>query len=75
VHAAALKDALEQAWDGDWYRRAYFDDGSPMGSIQNSECRIDSISQSWALLSGAGLSGAGLSGTGDRERAAQAMAR
>jgi cyclic beta-1,2-glucan synthetase len=43
---------LEQAWDGDWYRRAYFDDGTPLGSAQNPECRIDSISQSWAVLSG-----------------------
>jgi len=44
---------LEQAWDGDWYRRAYFDDGTPLGSAQLAECRIDSISQSWAVLSGA----------------------
>ena len=44
---------LEQAWDGDWYRRAYFDDGTPLGSAQNEECRIDSISQTWAVLSGA----------------------
>ncbi len=42
---------LELAWDGDWYRRAYFDDGTPLGSAQNPECRIDSISQSWAALS------------------------
>jgi len=41
-------------WDGDWYRRAYFDDGTPLGSASNAECRIDSISQSWAVLSGAG---------------------
>jgi len=44
---------LEQAWDGDWSRRAYFDDGTPLGSAQGTECRIDSISQSWAVLSGA----------------------
>ncbi len=44
---------LEQAWDGDWYRRAYFDDGTPLGSAQSQECRIDAISQSWAVLSGA----------------------
>jgi cyclic beta-1,2-glucan synthetase len=43
----------ELAWDGDWYRRAYFDDGTPLGSAQNEECRIDSITQSWAVLSGA----------------------
>jgi len=43
-----------QAWDGDWYRRAYFDDGTPLGSVTNDECRIDSISQSWAVISGGG---------------------
>jgi cellobiose phosphorylase len=42
------------AWDGEWYRRAYFDNGVPLGSADNDECRIDSISQSWAVLSGAG---------------------
>jgi cyclic beta-1,2-glucan synthetase len=53
-HVHALKAALEgHGWDGDWYRRAYFDDGSPLGSIVNSECRIDSIAQSWGVLSGA----------------------
>jgi cyclic beta-1,2-glucan synthetase len=44
---------LDAAWDGEWYRRGYYDDGRPLGSAQNDECRIDSISQSWALLSGA----------------------
>jgi cyclic beta-1,2-glucan synthetase len=44
---------LELAWDGDWYRRAYFDDGSPLGSVQNEECRLDSLTQSWAVLSAA----------------------
>jgi cyclic beta-1,2-glucan synthetase len=54
-HAAALKLSLEaEAWDGDWYRRAFFDDGSPLGSVANSECRIDSIAQSWSIISGAG---------------------
>jgi cyclic beta-1,2-glucan synthetase len=53
-HVRALKASLEQhAWDGDWYRRAYFDDGSPLGSVVNAECRIDSIAQSWGVLSGA----------------------
>ena len=53
--AATLKDSIErQAWDGDWYRRAYFDDGSPLGSVANNECRIDSIAQSWAVISRAG---------------------
>lgn len=42
-----------QGWDGEWYRRAYFDDGTPLGSASNSECRIDSIAQSWSVLSGA----------------------
>ncbi len=64
AHAAALKVAVEgEGWDGSWYRRAYFDDGSPLGSAINSECRIDSIAQSWALISGAG----------DLERARRAM--
>jgi len=50
----SLKKALEEkAWDGDWYRRAYFDDGTPLGSARNEECRIDSIAQSWAVISGA----------------------
>jgi cyclic beta-1,2-glucan synthetase len=53
-HAAALTTALEAAWDGDWYRRAYFDDGTPLGSKENVECQIDAIAQSWAVISGAG---------------------
>jgi cyclic beta-1,2-glucan synthetase len=53
-HLDNLKKALEEkAWDGDWYRRAYFDDGTPLGSAQNEECRIDSIAQSWSVISGA----------------------
>lgn len=52
---AAIRRAIEeQAWDGNWYRRAYFDDGTPLGSSANSECRIDSLSQSWAVISRAG---------------------
>ena len=52
-HAAALQKALErEAWDGDWYRRAWFDDGTPIGSTTSDECRIDSIAQSWAVISG-----------------------
>jgi cyclic beta-1,2-glucan synthetase len=43
----------ENAWDGEWYRRAWFDDGAPLGSQHNAECRIDSIAQSWSVLSGA----------------------
>jgi cyclic beta-1,2-glucan synthetase len=53
AEAARLADMLELAWDGEWYRRAYFDDGTPLGSAQNEECRIDSIAQSWSVLSGA----------------------
>jgi cellobiose phosphorylase len=44
----------KNAWDGEWYRRAYFDNGMPLGSAGNDECQIDSISQSWSVLSGAG---------------------
>jgi cyclic beta-1,2-glucan synthetase len=54
AHADALKTSVEaQAWDGDWYRRAYFDDGTPLGSSAGEECRIDSIAQSWGVISGA----------------------
>jgi len=53
--ASQLRLNIEQhGWDGFWYRRAYFDDGSPLGSAKNPECRIDSIAQSWSVLSGAG---------------------
>jgi cyclic beta-1,2-glucan synthetase len=51
--ARRLADMLEQSWDGEWYRRGYYDDGTPLGSAQNDECKIDSIAQSWAVLSGA----------------------
>jgi cellobiose phosphorylase len=55
TEAERLGESLERhGWDGAWYRRAYFDDGTPLGSADNTECRIDSISQSWAVLSGAG---------------------
>jgi len=50
-----LQQALdEHGWDGKWYRRGYFDDGTPLGSAQNAECQIDAIAQSWAVISGAG---------------------
>ncbi|MGN6133444.1 MAG: GH36-type glycosyl hydrolase domain-containing protein, partial [Aureliella sp.] len=63
AEAARLRSAVEsQAWDGRWYRRAYFDDGTPLGSHENSECRIDSLAQSWSVIAGA-----------DPERARQAM--
>ncbi|HCK80685.1 MAG TPA: cyclic beta 1-2 glucan synthetase, partial [Candidatus Competibacteraceae bacterium] len=54
-HADRLRQNIrEHGWDGAWYRRAYFDDGTPLGSASNVECQIDSISQSWAVLSGGG---------------------
>jgi len=54
AHAIALQTSLErEAWDGQWYRRGWFDDGTPLGSAANDECRIDSIAQSWAVISGA----------------------
>jgi cyclic beta-1,2-glucan synthetase len=53
--AQEYSDAVERsAWDGEWYRRAYFDDGSPLGSRTSVECKIDSIAQSWSVISGAG---------------------
>jgi cyclic beta-1,2-glucan synthetase len=62
--AAELGQAIEaSAWDGAWYRRAYYDDGTPLGSAANNDCQIDSIAQSWAVLSGAS----------DPGRATQAM--
>ncbi len=63
--AQVLNTQLEDhAWDGEWYRRAWFDDGTPLGSKDNDECRIDLVSQSWSVLSGAA----------GPERAASAMA-
>ena len=54
LQVSALKAALErEGWDGGWYRRAYFDDGTPLGSAANTECHIDSIAQTWGVLSGA----------------------
>lgn len=56
--AKKLKEQINtNAWDGEWYKRAYFDDGAPLGSIENDECKIDSISQSWSVISGAGEEG------------------
>ena len=51
--AQHLASRLELTWDGEWYRRGHYDDGTALGSAQNDECRIDSIAQSWAVLSGA----------------------
>src|SRR6185437_1251937 len=64
VEAGRLRGNIEEnAWDGDWYRRAYFDDGTPLGSSSNEECQIDALPQSWSVLSGAGT----------RERSLMAM--
>jgi cellobiose phosphorylase len=53
--AAEIVDSIEEnAWDGNWYMRAFFDDGTPLGSSKNSECTIDSLAQSWAAITGAG---------------------
>ncbi len=54
AEAATLRASIERhGWDGAWYRRAYFDDGTPLGSAGNDECQIDAIAQSWSVLSGA----------------------
>ena len=63
AHSAALRAALDKSWDGEWYRRAYYDDGTPLGTNRDRECKIDSIAQSWSVISGAG----------NPERAARAM--
>ncbi|KRT75419.1 MAG: glycosyltransferase, cyclic beta-1,2-glucan synthetase [Candidatus Rokubacteria bacterium CSP1-6] len=64
-YVSALKESLErEAWDGDWYRRAFFDDGTPLGSAVNDACRMDSIAQSWSVISAAA----------DPARGARAMA-
>lgn len=53
--AIRLRENIEQTgWDGEWYRRAYFDNGEPLGSSANAECQIDALPQSWSVLSGAG---------------------
>ncbi|MEO7363046.1 MAG: glycosyl transferase family 36, partial [Gemmatimonadaceae bacterium] len=63
-YAATVRTALEiDGWDGAWYRRGYYDDGTPLGSHLSDECKIDAIAQSWSVMSG----------VGDPERAAQAM--
>jgi cyclic beta-1,2-glucan synthetase len=55
ARADRYRAAIEaHGWDGEWYRRAYFDDGTPLGSRETDECRIDSIAQSWSVISGAG---------------------
>lgn len=63
TYQARLRRALDGAWDGAWYRRAYYDDGTPLGAATNAECRIDVIAQAWAAISGAAPG----------ERAAQAL--
>jgi len=65
AHATKLRESIElEAWDGNWYRRGYYDDGTPLGSATSDECRIDSIAQSWGVISG----------VADASRAARAMA-
>jgi cellobiose phosphorylase len=71
-----LRQNIEQhGWDGEWYRRAYFDDGTPLGSAGNVECRIDSISQSWSVLSAVGeaVDEEGSNGSGNLARSRLAM--
>jgi cellobiose phosphorylase len=64
IRAQKIVSAIETSgWDGEWYRRAYFDDGFPLGSKRNDECQIDSLGQSWSVISR----------RGDASRAAQAM--
>ncbi|HEX7879899.1 MAG TPA: glycosyl transferase [Candidatus Eisenbacteria bacterium] len=64
LHRERLREALEQGgWDGAWYRRGYYDNGTPLGSCEGEECRIDALAQAWAVLSGAA----------SPERARQAM--
>jgi cyclic beta-1,2-glucan synthetase len=60
---AVLKAIEAHAWDGAWYRRAFYDDGSPLGSHENAECRIDAIAQSWSVIA-----------NGDQPRARRAVA-
>ncbi|MEO7726958.1 MAG: glycosyl hydrolase family 65 protein, partial [Burkholderiales bacterium] len=67
AYATRMRKALESAWDGEWYRRGYYDDGTPLGSHESAQCRIDTIAQSWSVL-------AGLSSPPNRPHAAQAMA-
>jgi cellobiose phosphorylase len=63
-YACSLRDALEQAWDGEWYRRGYYDDGAPLGSSESDQCQIDTIAQSWSVMAHAS----------NPEHTAQAMA-
>ncbi|HET8941001.1 MAG TPA: glycosyl transferase family 36 [Rudaea sp.] len=63
-HADQLRAALEQAWDGEWYRRGYYDDGTPVGSRLSDECKIDSIAQSWSVIA---------DGADNRQHAGKAM--
>ncbi|MEO8779866.1 MAG: glycosyl transferase family 36 [Rhodanobacter sp.] len=51
-YAASMRGSLEQAWDDEWYRRGYYDDGAPLGSRESGQCRIDTIAQSWSVIGG-----------------------
>ncbi len=64
TYASAMRTSLEDAWDGQWYRRGYYDDGAPLGSKESDECRIDTIAQSWSVIAG----------KDNHDHAAQAMA-
>ena len=70
-----LTGMLELAWDGDWYRRAYFDDGTPLGSVQNDECKLDSLTQSWAVLAGTAQPARAAAGAERRAHASHAARR
>jgi cyclic beta-1,2-glucan glucanotransferase len=75
-HVGALKTSLERAaWDGEWYRRAYFDNGTPLGSAGNDACPIDSIAQSWSVISAAADPARPGAGHGGRRRAPRASRR
>jgi cyclic beta-1,2-glucan synthetase len=67
AYAGDLRKALEQAWDGEWYRRGYYDDGTPLGSHESDECQIDTIAQSWSVM-------AGTTDQSDAEKSHQAQA-
>ncbi|MEP7282393.1 MAG: hypothetical protein ABI696_10485 [Rubrivivax sp.] len=67
AYATCMRRALESAWDGEWYRRGYYDDGTPLGSQESTQCRIDTIAQSWSVL-------AGTTSAPNPDHAAQAMA-
>jgi cyclic beta-1,2-glucan synthetase len=69
AEATRLRGNIEEhGWDGEWYRRAYFDNGEPLGSASNPECKIDALPQSWSVLSGAGRTDRSLAAMNSLER-------